>query len=68
MTMTTKSSYKPATVKPGRLLIGGEWTASRSGKSFDVLNPDSEKKITTTAYGDAADVDAAVAAARKAFD
>lgn len=68
MTMTAKSSYKPATVKPGRLLIGGEWTASRSGKSFDVFNPATEQKITTAAYGDAGDVDAAVAAARKAFD
>ena len=66
--MTAKSSYKPATVKPGRLLIGGEWTASRSGKSFDVFNPATEQKITTAAYGDAGDVDAAVAAARKAFD
>lgn len=61
-------TYKTLAVKPGKLLIGGEWTAARSGKTFDVLNPATEKKITTVAYADAQDVDAAVTAARRAFD
>ena len=62
------TTFKTLTVKPGRLLIGGEWTAARAGKTFDVLNPATEQKITTAAYGDTPDVDAAVAAARRAFD
>ena len=51
-----------------RMLIGGEWTAGRSGKTFSCVDP-----FTETAWGripeaDAADVDAAVRAARHAFD
>ncbi len=59
---------QPTTVKPGRLLIGGEWTSARSGKTFATLNPATEKKLTDIAYGEEIDIDAAVKAARQAFD
>lgn len=62
------TAYKSVTVKTGKLLIGGEWSASRSGKTFASINPATEQKIADVAYAQAEDVDAAVAAARQAFD
>jgi acyl-CoA reductase-like NAD-dependent aldehyde dehydrogenase len=64
MTQTQETS----TVAPGRLYIGGGWRDSVAGDRRDVLNPATGELITTVAESDAADVDAAVAAARKAFD
>ena len=48
--------------------IGGKWIPAASGKTFDTINPATEEVIAQVAEGDAADVDAAVAAARDAFD
>ncbi len=56
------------TPKPGKLLINGEWMEARSGKRFDVVNPSTEMKLTDAAEGDKADIDAAVASARRAFE
>jgi len=49
------------------LYINGEWQAARSGKTFEVFNPATGEVIARVAEGDAADVDLAVAGARKAF-
>ena len=49
------------------LFIGGRWVAPRSGKRFDVFDPGTGQKIATAAAGEAADIDAAVTAARSAF-
>ena len=51
-----------------KLLIGGKWQAARSGETFATTDPASGQEIGQAAAGDAADVDAAVAAARRAFD
>jgi acyl-CoA reductase-like NAD-dependent aldehyde dehydrogenase len=51
-----------------RLLIGGEWRAARSGATFETVNPATGAVHGKAAAGDAADVDDAVAAARKAFE
>ena len=48
-------------------LIGGKWIPSRSGKTFETINPATEQVVATVARADASDVDAAVKAARKAF-
>src|SRR5262245_19161607 len=48
--------------------IGGQWIPAQSGKTFDTLNPEPEELIARVAEGDAADIDAAVKAARKQFD
>ena len=53
-----------AQVKPGKLLIGGEWGESASGKRFPTINPATAETLTDIAEGGAADVDRAVAAAR----
>jgi len=57
-----------AKIEAGRLLIGGEWREASGGKSFETINPATEEVLTTVAEASAADVDAAVQAARKAFD
>jgi aldehyde dehydrogenase (NAD+) len=51
-----------------RMLIDGQWCDSRSGKTFGTVNPATEELIANVAEGDAADIDLAVKAARKAFD
>ncbi len=51
-----------------RMLIDGKWQDSRSGKTFATVNPATEETIAEVAEGDAADIDLAVKAARKAFD
>jgi len=48
--------------------IGGSFQASRSGETFDSLNPSTNTVLAQAAAGDEADVDAAVGAARRAFD
>jgi aldehyde dehydrogenase (NAD+) len=48
--------------------IGGKWVPAASGKTFDTINPATEEVICKVAEGDKADVDAAVDAAREAFD
>ncbi|RDD71100.1 aldehyde dehydrogenase family protein [Paracoccus versutus] len=51
-----------------KLLIDGNWVESQSGRTIEVLNPATEEELARIAEGDKADVDAAVAAARRAFD
>ena len=47
--------------------IDGQWTKPRQPKDLPVLNPATEEPIATISLGSAADVDDAVAAARRAF-
>ena len=55
-------------IRQTQLLIDGQWVPSKSGKTFETLNPATEDVIAQVAEGDAADVEAAVHAARRAFD
>lgn len=50
------------------LFIGGRFVAPHSGKYFDTINPATEEKLSEIAHGDAEDVDAAVKAARRAYE
>jgi len=54
-------------LKPGKIFIGGRWVDSLSGKTFPTVNPATGETLTLLAESDARDVDAAVAAAHKAF-
>ncbi len=51
-----------------KLLIGGEWVVSASAATFDTLDPATGEVIGQLQRANEADVDAAVAAARKAFE
>ncbi len=48
--------------------INGEWVAPSVVNDFEVVNPSTEQVIDVISLGSAADADAAVAAARAAFD
>src|SRR5580698_3830787 len=50
------------------LLIGGRRLPAQSGRYFETLDPANEQVITQVAEADAADIDAAVASARAAFE
>ena len=49
------------------LFIGGRWTKGTSDAGFDVINPATTARLARVTQAGQADVDAAVAAARKAF-
>ena len=51
-----------------KLLINNEWRDASGGKTMEVINPATEEVIATVASADKHDVDAAVAAARAAFN
>src|SRR6266542_218132 len=53
---------------PGELYIDGAFHAAKSGERRDVVNPANGQVIATVAEAGPEDVDAAVAAARRAFD
>lgn len=53
---------------PEHLYIGGAWVPAHSGRLIDLISPDTEQVVARVAEADAADMDAAVAAARAAFD
>jgi aldehyde dehydrogenase (NAD+) len=48
--------------------IDGKWVSPTKAHDFNVVNPANEQPIATISLGTAADVDKAVAAARKAFE
>ncbi|GAA2955174.1 aldehyde dehydrogenase family protein [Streptomyces enissocaesilis] len=48
--------------------VGGKWRAAASGATREIIDPADAKPFAVVAEGGAADVDAAVAAARTAFD
>ncbi len=54
--------------RPRTLLIDGKWVPAQSGKTFDVHDPATGKKLAAVAEGDKADVDLAVKAARRAYE
>ncbi len=55
-----------AKVQPGKLLINGEWVGGAG--TFETINPASGEVLTHLAEAGPAEVDAAVTAARTAFD
>ncbi|KPI99916.1 Aldehyde dehydrogenase, mitochondrial [Papilio xuthus] len=54
-------------VKYTKLFINNEWVDAVSKKTFPTINPQNETVIIQVAEADKADVDLAVAAAKKAF-
>jgi aldehyde dehydrogenase (NAD+) len=56
------------TISREDLLIGGRWRPARSGRYFETVDPSTERVIAHVAEAGAADIDAAVAAARVALN
>lgn len=65
--MGTLETLQNRLQKPQPLFIGGEFRPSASGKTFTVTNPAKGEPLTEVAEAEVADIDAAVAAARRAF-
>ncbi|CAL9435289.1 aldehyde dehydrogenase [Streptomyces sp. NPDC058947] len=55
-------------VEHGQLFIGGEWTDPLGRDVIEVISPHTEEAIGRVPHASTADVDRAVAAARRAFD
>jgi len=53
---------------PNKLHIGGRWVAPSAGGHIDVVSPDTEQVVAAVAEATEPDMDAAVSAAREAFD
>ncbi|AHH17571.1 NAD-dependent aldehyde dehydrogenase [Nocardia nova SH22a] len=71
MTVTTADAMDLVPGVPGtagRLLIDGEWVRAASGVNFDVVDPGTGEVVAQVAHAVDVDVDAAVGAARRAFD
>jgi acyl-CoA reductase-like NAD-dependent aldehyde dehydrogenase len=51
-----------------QVFIGGLWRPAASGETYPTINPATEEESARVAKGDERDVDAAVGAARRAFD
>src|ERR1700732_3674200 len=54
--------------KKKHMLIDGKWVEAKSGKTFEVEDPATQEIIAHVPAGDKADIDLAVAAARRAFE
>jgi aldehyde dehydrogenase (NAD+) len=71
-TATAPAPAKPKHTKPKvadqKMLIGGKWVNSVSGKTFPTTDPTNGETICNVAEGDKADIDLAVKAAREAFE
>jgi aldehyde dehydrogenase (NAD+) len=67
MATITETVRRPQ-VQQTQCFIGGKWVPSASGKTFETIHPATEEVICEVAEGDKDDVDAAVDAAREAFD
>ena len=63
-----QSSVTEFVRKPRKMLIGGKWVDSVSGKTFETYNPATGEVLAHVAEGEQADIDLAVRAARKAFE
>ncbi len=76
LNFSTDWSYAPAPESASHvkllpkydLFINGKFTAPAKGKYFETINPATEKKLAEVAEATSEDVDAAVKAARKAYN
>lgn len=65
--MSLPTPIKNPEIKFKQIFINNEWVNSASGKTFPIINPATGDKICDVQEGDKADIDKAVAAAKKAF-
>lgn len=68
MALSVLSHRDELGVKPGRLLIGGEWREGSDGATWTHVHPATNESVIDFAVASPDDVTAAVRAARRAFD
>ncbi|UDY24338.1 aldehyde dehydrogenase [Nocardioides sp. Kera G14] len=67
MTLTTDDT-RAGSLDRDALYIGGRWVKPATDEVLEVISPSTEQVVARVPEGTTADMDAAVAAARKAFD
>lgn len=68
LTLDQWQARKAALAYRTQAFIDGKFVAARSGKTFDCISPIDGTVLAQVAEGDAADIDLAVRAARRAFE
>src|SRR5688572_8944445 len=68
MTLQKNLDRAASIAMPTKLVIDGKLTDARSGSTFANVGPRDGKALANVAAGDAADIDLAVKAARRAFE
>ena len=66
--MSTAQPAESRTPRKYQLFIDGKWVDAESGKTFETPNPATGETLAEVAEADQADIDKAVAAARRAFE
>ena len=66
--MSSAQAVENTQQKSYQLFIDGQWVDAESGKTFQTPNPATGEPLADVAEADKADIDKAVAAARRAFD
>ena len=61
------NGHQDGMITVDKYYINGAWVAGQGGKPFPLMNPATEAQIGTVTLGSAADVNHAVAAAKRAF-
>ena len=65
---TFAQQLRPKTVEQTQLFINGKYVNSISGRTMPVINPSTKEEIIQVSEAGTDDIDAAVSAARNAFD
>lgn len=65
---TVAQPVRKPKIRHTQCFIDGKWEDAASGKTFPTIDPATEETIAEVAEGDAADVDRAAKAARRAFE
>ena len=68
MTISPIATARPPVANPDRLFIGGEWVKASTGAKIDVISAATEEVYLQVAEAQPADMERAIAAARRAFD
>ena len=68
MATATEAIVSRPQIRQTECFIGGRWQPAKSGKTFATIDPATEETIAQVAEGDAADIDEAAIAARKALE
>ncbi|WP_339492824.1 MULTISPECIES: CoA-acylating methylmalonate-semialdehyde dehydrogenase [unclassified Pseudomonas] len=65
--MNVSLTPSDTTLQTVRLLINGEWVESQSSEWHDIVNPATQQVLAKVPFATASEVDAAIAAAQRAF-
>ena len=65
--MNVSLTPSDTTLQTVRLLIDGEWVESQSSEWHDIVNPATQQVLAKVPFATASEVDAAIAAAQRAF-